>query len=187
MVVVDMRLSALGLALSTFVLAGCGGEVRRPDGNVGLLPVGSLAPDVSAEDSAGHEMRLAEKRGHAVIVYFYPKDETPGCTKEACAFRDAWKKLEAAQVDVIGVSTDSRERHRTFQKKQGLPFALAADESGALGVAYGVRKNLWGYDRVSFLVGPDGHVAKVWPSVDPAVHADEVLRAATSLAAPSGP
>jgi peroxiredoxin Q/BCP len=166
----------------TFALAltACG-DVRRPDGSYGLLPVGASAPDVSAEDATGHATRLSEKRGRAVVVYFYPADETPGCTKEACAFRDAWTKLEAAEVDVIGVSTNSVERHRTFQKKQNLPFALAADETGSIGAAYGVRKNLWGYDRVTFLVDREGKVARVWPSVDPAVHAEEVLRAASTL------
>ena len=169
-----------GFLAAALLLVGCG-EVRRPDGGTGLLPVGAAAPDLVAEDAQGHATRLSDKRGHAVVVYFYPQDETPGCTKEACAFRDAWKKLEAAQVDVIGVSGNSAERHRAFQKKQGLPFALAADESGAIGTAYGVKKMLWGYDRVTFLVDRDGKIAKVWPSVAPALHADEVLRAAAEL------
>jgi peroxiredoxin Q/BCP len=170
----------LAVALLAVPMSGCG-EVRRPDGGVGLLPVGAQAPDLVAEDAQGHATHLSDKRGHAVVVYFYPADETPGCTKEACAFRDAWKKLSAAEVDVIGVSTNSAERHRAFQKKEGLPFSLAADESGTIGAAYGVSKKIWGYERVSFLVGRDGKVAKVWPSVDPALHADEVLRAAAEL------
>jgi peroxiredoxin Q/BCP len=159
---------------------GCG-EARRPDGNYGLLPVGAQAPDVAAEDAAGHPTRLSEKRGRTVVVYFYPADDTPGCTKEACAFRDAWTKLEVAHIDVIGVSSNSAERHRAFQKSHNLPFALAADESGAIGSAYGVSKKIWGYDRVTFLVDRDGRVARVWPSVDPAVHANEVLKAASEL------
>jgi thioredoxin-dependent peroxiredoxin len=171
-----LALAGLGLAV-----AACG-EVRRPDGGSGLLPIGAAAPDLSAEDAEGRPSRLSDRRGRAVIVYFYPQDETPGCTKEACAFRDSWTKLQAAQVDVIGVSTNSAERHRTFQKKQKLPFSLAADESGAIGNAYGVSKKLWGYERVTFLVDRDGKVAKVWPSVDPALHADEVLREAAAIA-----
>jgi peroxiredoxin Q/BCP len=168
-------------AAAVLATAACG-RVRRPDGGVGLLPVGAAAPDVAAEDAVGHPTRLSDKRGRAVVVYFYPQDETPGCTKEACAFRDAWDKLSAANVDVIGVSGNSAERHRAFQKKERLPFSLAADESGAVGQAYGVSKKLWGYDRVTFLVDRDGKVAKVWPSVDPALHADEVLRSASELA-----
>ena len=163
------------LVASAFVaLAGCG-EVKRPDGGLGLVPVGHPAPEVVAEDAAGKELALSSARGKPAIVFFYPADGTPGCTKEACAFRDAWARYESAGVVVIGVSTNSRESHQKFRAEHKLPMALAADESGAVGRAYGVSKKLWGYDRVSFLVGKDGKVAKIWPSVDPGVHATEVL------------
>ena len=167
----------LGLAL---VVSACG-QAKRPDGGVGLLPVGSSAPDITAEDPAQHEVKLSSMRGRPVIVYFYPKDGTPGCTKEACAFRDAWKKYETANVGIIGVSQQSTERHRAFQKDEHLPFALASDEKGAVGAAYGVKDGIIGYERVSFLVDKDGKVAHVWPDVDPGTHADQVLSEATAL------
>jgi thioredoxin-dependent peroxiredoxin len=173
----SMRL--LPLVLFTLVV-GCG-PVKRPDGGAGLLPVGALAPDLSGRDAEKHEVKLSALRGKPVVVFFYPADGTPGCTKEACAFRDAWKKFEQANVGVIGVSNDSPSSHEKFQREKHLPFALAADESGTIGTAYGVKKNLWGYDRVSFLVDRDGKVAHVWPDVDPGVHADDVLAAATAL------
>ena len=169
-----------GVAGALFGLPGCG-QVQRPDGGKGLLAEGAVAPDVLAEDAHGKPTTLSSMHGHPVVVYFYPKDGTPGCTKEACAFRDSWKKLNDAQVEVIGVSTGSAAAHREFRSAHHLPFPLTADESGAVGAAFGVTKHLWGYDRVSFLIDKNGKVAKVWPDVDPAIHADDVLRAATSL------
>jgi peroxiredoxin Q/BCP len=157
------------------------GTVKRPDGGVGLLPPGASAPEVVGVDAVGKEFRLSAARGKPVVVYFYPRDGTPGCTKEACAFRDVWAKFEKADVAIVGVSTNSAESHREFRKDHAIPFALAADESGSIGAAYGVSKKLWGYDRVTFLVGRDGKVAKVWPSVDPGVHAAEVLSEATRV------
>jgi thioredoxin-dependent peroxiredoxin len=167
------------LSIAAFVGIGCG-PVKRPDGGQGLLPVGADAPEVVGRDAEQHEVRLTALKGRPVVVYFYPQDGTPGCTKEACAFRDAWKRLESADVQVIGVSTNSATSHEDFQKKQHLPFALASDD-GKVGDAYGVSKHVWGFDRVSFLVGRDGKVAHVWPAVDPAVHADEVVREASRL------
>jgi len=160
------------------------GEAQRPDGGKGLLPVGAPAPDLVARDPAKQEVRLSSLRGKPVVVYFYPADGTPGCTKEACAFRDAWKKYDAAHVSIIGVSNDSGEKHAEFQKEHSIPFPLAADNDGAIGKSYGVAKKLWGYDRVSFLIDKEGKVARVWPSVDPGVHADEVLAEAQKLATP---
>ncbi len=166
-------LPAIGLAL-----VACG-PVKRTDGGTGLLPVGASAPDLVGRDAEHREVRLSEMRGRPVVVYFYPSDGTPGCTTEACAFRDAWKKYEQANVGIVGVSNDSPKSHEKFQHDEQLPFPLVADETGAIGAAYGVKKNLWGYDRVSFLVDRDGKIAKVWPSVDPGVHAAEVLAEAT--------
>ena len=175
---------ALHAACLAVLLVGCG-EVKRPDGGAGLLAVGAQAPDLAGRDGAKQEVRLSSLRGRPVIVFFYPSDGTPGCTKEACAFRDAWSKFEQANVGIIGVSSDSVESHEKWQREKGLPFALASDDSGAIGTAYGVKKKIWGYDRVSFLVDRDGKIARVWPSVDPGVHADEVLAEATRLAAPA--
>ncbi len=174
-----MRWSSV-LFLLFALLVACG-PVKRPDGGAGLIPVGTPAPDVIGLDATKREVKLSSLRGRPVVVFFYPADGTPGCTKEACAFRDAWNKFEQSNVGVIGVSTDSTESHEKFQREKNLPFALASDESGAIGRAYGVSKKLWGYDRVSFLVDRDGKIARVWPDVDPGVHADEVLVAATKL------
>jgi len=147
------------------------------------LSPGDRAPDFALPDADGAVVSLAGLAGRRLVVYFYPADGTPGCTAEACAFRDAWQKLDQAGIVVLGVSTNSAESHRKFQKEHKLPFALAADESGAVGTAYGVSKKLWGYDRVSFLVGKDGRIAKIWPSVDPGVHANEVIAEASKLPA----
>lgn len=164
-------------------LAGCG-ETKRPDGNVGLLPVGAAAPDIVGEDAAGNPVKLSEQQGKMAVVFFYPKDGTPGCTKQACAFRDAFDKLQSAGVAVFGVSRDSAASHREFRKEHRLPFALVADESGEVMSAYGVpSKFLIMSDRVTFLIDDQGKVAQVWPEVDPAVDAERVLAAAKALAA----
>jgi peroxiredoxin Q/BCP len=175
-------LGAAGLVgLVGLASLACSSAPRRPDGQVGLLPVGAEAPDVEAVDASGAATRLSSLRGRAVVVYFYPADGTPGCTKEACAFRDAWAKLQSAHVAIVGVSSQSRESHMAFEKEHHLPFPLVADPSGTAQRAYGVSKGLFGYSRVSFLVDASGRIAKVWPDVDPALHADEVLAAATAL------
>jgi peroxiredoxin Q/BCP len=162
------------MALS-LTLAGCG-AARRPDGGEGLLPIGSDAPALSAVDQNGKEHRLADEKGHPVVVYFYPKDGTPGCTKEACAFRDAWDKFSAASVQVFGVSTDDAKSHEEFAKEQKLPFPILADPKGEWMSAFGVPSRLGMASRVSFLIDAKGKVAKVYPNVDPGIHADEVLK-----------
>jgi peroxiredoxin Q/BCP len=175
--------SVLGLAW----LLACGGTQKRSDGGEGPLPEGAVAPEVVGTDVKHAAVKVSERRGHPVVVYFYPKDGTPGCTKEACAFRDAWAKYQAAEVAVIGVSTNSPERHQQFLEEEHLPIALAADESGDVARAYGVAKGLFGYSRITFLVGPDGRIAKRWLDVDPGVHAAEVLAAALASAPPATP
>lgn len=162
----------VSVGASTFA---CGGAVHRPDGGEGLLATGAAAPDFSAIDATGHAVRMSAARGTPIVVYFYPKDETPGCTKEACAFRDAWDRLGAAKVTVFGVSRDSSESHALFREKYQLPFPLAADAEGAIAQSYGVKSTLGMSDRVTFLVGPDGRIAKVYPDVDPGVHVTELL------------
>jgi peroxiredoxin Q/BCP len=177
------RLQLFVFAVAAVVAsAGCYSTPRRPDGGEGMLAPGASAPDVEAFDVHDQSTRLSSLRGEPAVVYFYPKDGTPGCTKEACAFRDAWQKFARAHVAVIGVSSQSRESHRAFQTEHQLPFPLVPDEAGTVQRAYGVSKGLFGYARVSFLVDAKGTIARVWPDVDPAVHADEVLAAAASLA-----
>jgi peroxiredoxin Q/BCP len=145
------------------------------------LPVGAVAPEVVGEQPGGRTTRLSTVRGHPAIVYFYPKDESPGCTKEACAFRDAFTRYQQLQVAIFGVSRDSSEIHAEFRKSHQLPFALVADESGAIAQAYGVSSPLGMSARVTFLVDATGRVARVWPDVDPAIHASEVLSTIETL------
>jgi len=165
----------LALASASACIVACSGNARRPDGGFGLLPNGASAPEL------GSEVHLSALRGKPVVVYFYPQDETPGCTKEACAFRDAWTDLAKNDIAVVGISSNSRERHVAFQQHHQLPFPLVSDDSGEIGAAYGVSKKLWGYDRVTFLVDRNGKVAHVWPSVDPGIHAREVIAEAAKL------
>src|SRR5262245_50328100 len=169
--------------LIAVALTGCS-QTKRPDGSVGLLPVGSMAPEVVGEDAAGNPVKLSEQRGKMAVVYFYPKDGTPGCTKQACAFRDAFDKLQKAGVIVFGVSRDSVASHREFRKQHSLPFAMVSVESGELMTASGLpSKFLIMSDRVTFLIDEQGKVAQVWPEVDPAVDAERVLAAAKALSA----
>ena len=116
------------------------------------------------------------------MVYFYPKDGTPGCTTEACAFRDVWQRFQDAGVRLFGISTDSTASHQSFTGEHQLPFPLIADPGETWGKAFGVSTTLGMYERVSFLIGPNGKIAKVYPDVDPGVHATEVLADATKLA-----
>ena len=170
--------------LAAVVALGCG-AATRPDGGTGLLPAGSAAPDLSAPDQAGKTRRIADERGHALVVYFYPKDNTPGCTKEACAFRDAWARYQKAGVQIFGVSADDQKSHETFAKEQKLPFPILADPGHAWSTAFGVSTKLGMASRVSFLIDPAGKVAKVYPDVDPGLHADDVLKDASALAPPA--
>ncbi|MFO0586507.1 MAG: peroxiredoxin [Polyangiaceae bacterium] len=166
-------------AVLVLSLGGCG-ATRRPDGGEGMLAAGAAAPELSAVDQNGATHKLSDEKGHPVIVYFYPKDGTPGCTKEACAFRDAWDKFKNANVQVFGVSEDDAKSHEQFAKEQKLPFPILADPNGDWMRAFGVPSRLGMASRVSFLIDASGKVAKVYPDVDPGVHADEVLKDATA-------
>jgi peroxiredoxin Q/BCP len=168
-------------ALGALGIGACGAQ-QRPDGGKGMLAVGAVAPDVTGHDVTGKESRLSDARGRLALVYFYPKDGTPGCTKEACAFRDTWNRFSERGVTVFGVSRDSAQSHAAFLKEHELPFPLVDDEAGTVQAAYGVPSRLGMAARVSFLVDQRGKIARVWPDVDPAVHADEVLHAADELA-----
>lgn len=179
------RSAALTLALSLLApsllvaAAGCG-EVQRPDGGEGLLAEGSEAPALAkaAHDGTAIDLRAL---GKPAIVYFYPKDGTPGCTTEACAFRDVWSNYESAGVMVIGVSMDDDASHKAFADEHELPFPLIADTEGTWAKSFGVPATAGFTQRVSFLLDAEGKVAKVYPGVDPGVHADEVLEAAKAL------
>ena len=143
---------------------------------------GSLAPDFTLPDQHGVEHTLSAYRGKHVLIYFYPKDDTPGCTKQACMLRDVIPEFGKLDVVVLGVSPDSVKSHKKFADKYALPFILLADEDKEVVNAYGVwgRKKMMGreYDgvfRTSFLVAPDGTIEKVYESVKPELHADQVL------------
>lgn len=176
------------VALGLLALAACskdapapssatsdGAAATTPAAASGELAVGSVAPDFSAKAHDGVDLRISALQGKPVVVYFYPKDETPGCTKEACAFRDAWKELEATGVVLIGISSDSIESHKKFAENHKLPFHLVSDEDGKIAKAYGVGSKLGFVERQSFVIGADGKVKKIYRSVDVAKHASEIL------------
>lgn len=148
-----------------------------------LPPVeGALAPDFTLPDQHGEEHSLTDYRGSWVLLYFYPKDDTPGCTIEACAFRDQFKDFEKVGAVVLGVSTDSVESHRKFAAAFELPFTLLADVHKEVVGRYGVfgekkfmGKTYMGTQRASFLIDPKGIVRKVYPRVKPEIHAGEVI------------
>lgn len=170
---ISRRLAILAV-LGGAVVVACGAS-RRSDGGQGPLPVGARAPDFNAVGADGLNVSLASVRGTR-IVYFYPKDETPGCTKEACAFRDAFDRYKQAGATIFGVSRDSEESHRKFREHHSLPFPLASDESGEIQKAYGVPSRLGVMaSRMTFVVDASGKITHVFEQVDPAVHADEVL------------
>lgn len=162
---------------------GCG-AVQRPDGGRGLLGAGAVVPRLRGHDQNGRIVELEFPASNLTVVYFYPRDSTPGCTKEACAFRDVWHKYEDANLRVIGVSGDDASSHLEFSKEHHLPFPLVADESGAWGRAFGVPSLAGIYSRVTFLVGQDGHVLKTYDNVDPGLHAAQILEDARSLGKP---
>jgi peroxiredoxin Q/BCP len=148
------------------------------------LKEGDLAPEFTAMTNGGGKISLAEFKGKNVILYFYPKDDTSGCTKEACGFRDAFAPLKKRGAVILGVSPDSVKSHDKFIKKFTLPFTLISDEDKKIVEAYGVwgMKIFWGRKylgthRVTFLIGPDGRIKKIWPDVKPEEHAKEVLAA----------
>ncbi|MEP3073926.1 thioredoxin-dependent thiol peroxidase [Maricaulis sp.] len=153
------------------------------------LKTGDLAPTFKLPADGGNEIDLADLRGKTVVLYFYPKDDTPGCTTEAIDFTRAQADFEAANTVVIGVSKDSVQKHDKFKAKHDLSVALIADEAGEICEAYGVwvLKKLYGreymgIERATFLIGPDGKIAGVWRKVKVKGHADAVLEAARKLA-----
>jgi peroxiredoxin Q/BCP len=144
----------------------------------GELKEGDAAPDVEMTLQDGRKMKLSSLRGRFVALYFYPKDETHGCTIEAQSFRDRFDDLKQAGVTVIGVSTQDASSHKDFITKENLPFDLAVDGDDALAKAFGVPSTLGMHARQTFLIGKDGVLKKVWRDVTPKDHAGEVLAAA---------
>jgi len=147
-----------------------------------LLQPGAKAPDFSTTDQSGKKITLKDYRGKKVVLYFYPKDDTPGCTKEACAFRDHFAEFKQLGVEVLGVSVDTEKSHKSFAEKFKLPFTLLADTDKKIVSAYGVwgEKSMYGRkymgtNRVTYLVNESGYIAAVFPKVKPQEHAEEIL------------
>jgi thioredoxin-dependent peroxiredoxin len=143
---------------------------------------GQHLPDVEFITEGGERLSAGDLGGQKTVLYFYPKDDTPGCTREACAFRDRIGDYERAKIRVYGVSLDSPESHRRFREKYDLNFPLLTDEDGRAAEALGVlRENREKANRVTFLLDPGGRIARVYPEVSPETHADEILEDAASL------
>lgn len=154
------------------------------------LPVGSLAPDFVLPSSQGSDFQLSSARGQWVVLYFYPKDMTPGCTVEACEFRDLQRELQEAGALVVGISGDSLERHQKFIAAHGLTFPLLSDEDLAVAKTYGafgektfMGRKTQGILRTTYLIDPQGKVARVWEKVKAQGHAAAVLAALKELQA----
>jgi thioredoxin-dependent peroxiredoxin len=149
-----------------------------------MLNEGDAAPDFSAKDQNGRDVKLSDYRGQKVVLYFYPKDDTPGCTKQACSLRDSFDSFTEKGIKVFGVSNDDETSHRKFISKFDLPFDLLADTDKTLVEKYGVygEKNMYGkkymgINRTTFLIDEQGKIKKIFKKVNVSEHADEVLRA----------
>ena len=149
-----------------------------------MLKEGDAAPDFESRDAEGNAVRLSDLRGRKVVLYFYPKDDTPGCTKEACSFRDGFAEFKRRGIEVLGVSTDDERSHRKFAEKYQLPFTLLADTDHGVADLYEVYgekefmgRKYMGVARKTFLIDEGGRIAKVFDKVKVDEHADEVLKA----------
>ncbi|MEN6500693.1 MAG: thioredoxin-dependent thiol peroxidase [Rectinema sp.] len=149
-----------------------------------MIQEGERAPDFALKDADGKMWTLADFRGKTVVLYFYPKDNTPGCTTEACGFRDRYDEFKKRSVEVVGVSADSEKSHKSFAEKKNLPFLLLSDPEkktieayGALGERKLYGRTFLGILRSTFIIDGEGIVRKVFPKVTPAGHAEEILAA----------
>jgi peroxiredoxin Q/BCP len=152
------------------------------------LNIGDPAPDFSLSDAEGNTYSLADLSGKRVVLYFYPRDNTPGCTKEACGFRDNYETYQGKDVVVLGVSTDDAKSHNKFIQKYNLPFPLLIDEGGEVAAKYGsyglkkfMGKEYMGITRSTFIIGPDGKLEKIYRKVKAETHAETVLADLESL------
>ena len=145
------------------------------------VTVGGMAPAFDLETDSGGRLSLRDLRGKTVVLYFYPKDDTPGCTQEACEFRDLFPRFTRGKAVILGVSPDSPRKHANFKKKYDLPFTLLSDKDHKVAERYGlwVEKTFWGrkymgVERTTFIIGPDGKIRKIFSKVSPEGHAAEV-------------
>ena len=153
-----------------------------------MVDVGDKAPDFTAATDGGATLGLKSLAGKKVVLYFYPKDDTPGCTKEACGFRDNLPDFSGLDAEIVGVSKDSAAKHDKFKAKYELPFTLVADEDGAICEAYGtwIEKSMYGrkymgIDRATFLIDQEGVIRQVWRKVKVKGHVEAVLAATADL------
>ena len=153
-----------------------------------MVSVGKSAPAFSLDTDAGEKLALKDLKGRPVVLYFYPKDDTPGCTVEACEFRDAFPRFKGTKAVILGISPDSVKSHQKFKTKFDLPFTLLADEDHAIAEKYGVwqKKSMYGRSymgiaRTTFVIDKDGKVAKIFEKVKPKGHAEEVEQAIDEL------
>lgn len=146
------------------------------------LTIGDLAPDFTLPDGAGNSVRLSDFKGKTVVLYFYPRDSTPGCTTEACEFRDAYVDYQGKNIVILGINNDDAKAHTKFTTKFNLPFPLLTDADGQVGAAYGsyglkkfMGKEFMGTSRNTFVIGPEGTIDKIYQKVKPIGHAAQVL------------
>jgi thioredoxin-dependent peroxiredoxin len=145
-----------------------------------VIEEGKPAPDFELESDSGETVKLSDLRGKPVVLYFYPKDDTPGCTRQACGIRDAWTEFQRAGAEVYGISADTQASHERFRSKYSLPFTLLADPDNKLAEPYGVgREGKRSYERSTFVIDADGTVKRIMRRVNPDRHVDEVLEALT--------
>ena len=143
-----------------------------------MVEEGKPAPDFELESDSGEQVKLSDLRGRPVVLYFYPKDDTPGCTRQARGIRDAYREFEQAGAVVLGVSADTQASHARFKSKYSLPFTLLADPEHTLGEAYGVaQEGKNSYERSTFVIDAEGNVSRIMRRVNPDRHADAVLAA----------
>jgi thioredoxin-dependent peroxiredoxin len=164
-------------------------ENKADGGNVMIIAIGQPAPDFTLPASNGKMVSLSDFRGQYVVLYFYPKDMTPGCTTEACDFRDRYEQFTGLNAVILGVSTDPVKRHETFIEKYQLPFLLLSDEQHHVAELYGVwkkkrnfGKEYMGIERSTFIIAPDGTLVKEWRGVKVKGHVDEALAEVAQLA-----
>jgi len=175
-VIVTTIIAAVVLLVAVVVLRP---RIARAD----VLKEGDIAPPITTQMVSGDQISpfsLSDYRGKKVILYFYPKDFTPGCTKEACSFRDGFAQFQAAGLTVLGCSVDSSDAHRKFIKQYNLPFPLLLDPDKKIATTYGVANGIpiLGLDkRVTYVIDENGRILKVYPKVDPSIHAKEILAA----------
>jgi thioredoxin-dependent peroxiredoxin len=148
-----------------------------------VIDVGQPAPDFELQTDAGDTVRLADLRGKKVVLYFYPKDDTPGCTKQACGIRDAWKEFRATGAEIFGISPQDAASHAKFKAKYDLPFTLLVDDDHKLADEFGfwkqktmAGKKYMGIERSTVVIDEDGNVATIWRRVKPDEHTDKLLQ-----------